>query len=77
MSSGMPAGFRKNLKRMSGREIKRSIRSLQRNIQRHRGKISDASGSEAVPHWESEIRAWEEQVEWLQDELTRCQKIGG
>ena len=77
MSSGVPAGFRKNLMRMSDREIQRAIRSLQRNMQRHSAKISDASWCEAVPHWETEIRAWQDQVEWLQDELTRRRKTGG
>ena len=70
-------GFARQLADMADRSIRRTVRSLERNIQEHLAKLADASQTLASRHHEHELRVLREQLELAEREaLRRGIKIG-
>ena len=44
------------------RSRRRAIRSLEKNVAEHQEKIRRQPDDPAVPHWEHEIREWQDQI---------------
>ncbi len=56
-------GFIDNLRRMSHSSLRKTIISLQNNIEEHLAKIRANPDSLAVHHWQTEIENWQEELE--------------
>ncbi len=63
--------FIKQLEDMKDSSLKRTIRSLEENIQEHVDKIANNPTSRDVAHWQSEIRTFQEQVKLALKEALR------
>ena len=64
-------GLIDNLQGMSDRSLRRTIRSLEQNIDEHLQKIAGNPNSLAVSHWQKEIQTWTEQLELAVKEANR------
>ena len=62
MNTGHHEGFKRQLNQMHDRGIRRTIRSLQRNIASHEQKIVNEPTNRAAQHWQKEIAIWQEQL---------------
>lgn len=56
------------------KDIRKHLKSLQRQVQDHREKIEnelerDVTDFDAISHWEHEITAWEEKMKRLRRRL--------
>ncbi len=69
--------FKQQLNRMHDRGIRRTIRSLRRNIASHEQKIVNEPTSRAVRHWQKEIIVWQEQLNLVIREAQRREIYDG
>jgi hypothetical protein len=60
---GRHANFIRQLKSMKDSSLRKTIRSLEDNMQEHLYKIANNPTSRDVPHWQSEINTFREQLE--------------
>ncbi len=63
--------FIKQLEDMKDSSLRRTIRSLDDNIEEHLDNIANNPTSRDVPHWQSEIRTFEEQLRLALKEALR------
>jgi hypothetical protein len=65
------ANFIEQLKNMKDSSLRKTIKSLEENIQEHLDKIANNPASRDVPHWQSEIRTFQEQLDLARQEAIR------
>ena len=63
--------FAHNSKNMGENQLKKSIRSLEKQIKIHKEKIKRDPTSESVNHWEREIRAFRKDLKEYKRELRK------
>ncbi len=56
----------------SNKDVRKKIKGLQEQIDKHKEKIRSNPDSDAVGHWEKEIKAWQDRIDRLKKRLPRC-----
>ncbi|TWG29691.1 RHS repeat-associated protein [Geobacillus sp. C56-T2] len=59
------------LKAQNNKQVRKRIEGLEKQIKKHKEKISKNPNSTAVKHWEKEIEAWEKEIARLKKRLKK------